>query len=163
MKKLIFVTVALVLSVLMYATSNWFEEQTLVVRSINTQHLQEIERLKKIARINKWLKDSITPFLESLPKDANASDITLVKFFDRHANKFHFTVEDYIYREPYSHNLDVTFSVLRDDKKDLRDLMLLRYPTGYLQYDFFKLESRKVTGNIRIVQPLYGDANVSNR
>ena len=163
MKKLLIISAAFALSILMVAASNWFEEQTKVVESINRQHLHEIERLKKIAKINKWLRSTITPFIESLPKDANASDVTLVKFFDRYADRFDFRVKNYIYKDKYSHNLDVMFKIPRYDKKNLQELMLLRYPTGYLQYNTFELKEESVIGKLRIVQPLYGDFNVSNR
>jgi len=160
--KLVAISMGFVLSVLMIALVSWFETEEQKVEAINQQHLQEIKRLQKISKINKWLDKVVKPSLAKTPSDANRSDEPIVQFFDQYADEFHFQVQKYIYKDENTHNLNIEFELLRDEKKALEKLMTLKYKRGFLQFNHFKVRDEKVLGELQIVQPFYGDNNASH-
>jgi len=159
--KLIAISFGFIVSVLMFALSSWFEVEEMKVETINSQHLQEIKRLQKISKINKWLDKVVKPSLAKTPNDANSSDEPIVAFFDQYAPEFHFQVQKYIYVDENTHNLNIEFELLRDEKEALQKLMTLKYKRGFLQFNSFNVKDEKVRGELQIVQPFYGDTNAS--
>jgi len=161
MKKTLIITFFAVLSVLFYGLSIWFEQETYKVSKINKEHLTQIQRLKKIEKINKWLDKKIKPFIETLPKTQNMSDMQLVNFFDKHSTQLEFEVSKYIYKEDLTYKMDINFNVPRNDKKRLTYLMELKYKYGYLQFKTLKTFDKYVKGSLEIIQPIKSDINES--
>jgi hypothetical protein len=160
--KLIAISFAFTLSTLLFALTSWFEIEEQNLQTINHQHIQEIKKLQKISKINKWLNNVIRPSLEKMPNDANQSDEPIITFFDTYAKKFHFQLENYIYKDENTHNLTIKFELLRSEKETLLELMTLKYKKGFLQFNSFTLEDEKVRGKLRVIQPFYGDSNASH-
>ena len=160
--RLIAISFGFIMSVLMIALVSWFETEEQKVEAINQQHLQEIKRLQKISKINIWLDKVVKPSLAKTPSDANRSDEPIVAFFDQYAPEFHFQVQKYIYEDKNTHNLDIKFELLRDEKEALTKLMTLKYKRGFLQFNNFRVKDEKVLGELQIVQPFYGDINASH-
>lgn len=149
-------------SVLLYALGLWYETQQQKLETINKEHTRDIKTLREIRQINVWLEKDIEPFLRALPKDTSSSKNQLVLFFDRYSQLFDFKVEKYIYEDEFTQNLDIAFSVNRDNNKDLKKLMQLKYKTGYIEFKNFKVDDKKVTGILHLVQPMgNGDQNAS--
>lgn len=163
MIRIVAITLALSMSVLLAALVQWFQTEELNVENINTEHLHEIKRLQKISKINKWLDKVVAPSLAALPKNEERSDDSLVKFYDLHADAFHFKITKYIYNDPNTHNLNISFKVRRDEKNNLENLMKLKYPNGFLQFNSLKLKDDTVIGELQLVQPFYGEQNASQR
>jgi hypothetical protein len=161
MKKTLIITFFAVLSVLFYGLSIWFEQETYKVSKINKEHLVQIQRLKKIEKINKWLDKKIKPFIETLPKTQNMSDMQLVDFFDKHSTQLDFEVSRYIYKEDLTYKMDINFNVPRNDKQKLTYLMELKYKYGYLQFKTLKTFDKYVKGSLEIIQPIKSDINES--
>ncbi len=162
MSRIALASLLLTLSVLAYGLGEWFAEETRQIASINQKHLREIEKLKKIAHINKWLQKYVKPSLEHLPQSEENSDKALVAFFDRHAKTFHFTVERFLYTEQDTHNMDISFELMRNERKKLQNLVMLRYPKGFLDFTGFNIDKEKITGTLKVIQPYFKDANVSH-
>jgi len=156
-------TVGFVVAILMFALATWFEQEEIKVQSINRQHLQEIKKLRKISKINGWLDKVVKPSLSATPTDANASDEPIVNFFDEYANEFNFQVDKYIYNDENTHNLNIKFSISRNELEKLEDLMKLKYKKGFLQFNDFQLKEKLIKGELQIVQPFYGESNASNK
>lgn len=161
MIKIAAISLALVLSVLMLALTEWFDEQQNVVLQINREHRSEIQKLKKIKTINEWLDRIVKPSLDKVPVGIQDSDEGLVSFFDEHAEKFNFKVTKYIYKSEQTHNLDISFKIPRNDKERLSELLSLKRDIGFLQFKTFTLKDKDLVGKLRIIQPLYGDINAS--
>lgn len=163
MIKIVAISLALVLSVLMLALSNWFTQEEAIVSKINQEYKSEIQKLKKIKSINEWLDKIVKPELDKVPLDIENSDEDLVRFFDKNAENFNFKVNKYIYENEKTHNIDITFEILRNDKDRLTEILQLRRNIGFIQFKSFTLKDKKLTGELRIIQPLYGDINASHR
>jgi len=161
MIKIVAISLALIFSVLMVALSDWFEEQQLIVEKINREHRSEIQKLKKIKKVNAWLNKVVKPSLDNAPKNVQGSDDGLVEFFDKYASEFDFQVKRYIYEDKGTHNIDISFETPRDDKEKLNKLVLLKREKGFLQFTTFKLQDKKIVGELRIIQPFYGENNES--
>ncbi len=162
MTRIAIITIAFVLSTLLIAVSQWFENETQKVVSINNEHLAEIKRLKKISQINEWLDTVVRPSLESLPKNETLSENSLVVFYDRYAKEMNFKVSKYIYNDTNSHNLDILFEVRRSEKDTLKKLMTLRYESGFLRFKNFEQKADVLNGTLQLVQPFYGEENASH-
>jgi len=154
MKKIAIISVVFVSAILFYILSLWYEGQEKELISINQEYIKDIRTLREIRQINKWLKENIEPFLLSLPKNTSSSNDKLVLFFDHYSKLFNFKVEKYIYEEESTQNLDIAFSLNRDDKKDLQKLMQLKYKSGYIEFKNFKIDDKKITGTLKLVQPV---------
>lgn len=163
MIKIVAISLALVLSVLMLALSNWFTQEEAIVSKINQEYKSEIQKLKKIKSINEWLDKIVKPELDKVPLDIENSDEDLVRFFDKNAENFNFKVNKYIYENEKTHNIDITFEILRNDKDRLTEILQLKRNIGFIQFKSFTLKDKKLTGELRIIQPLYGDINASHR
>ena len=163
MIRIAIITVGFVLSVLMFAAMQWFEVEETNVENINKEHLSEIERLKKISQINKWLNRVVKPSLEALPSSETLSENSLVQFYDTYSKELNFKVARYIYNEENSHNLDIDFKITRNKKSALQKLMNLKYQSGFLKFDRFELKQDTVNGRLQLVQPFYGETNASHR
>jgi len=161
MIKLVAITLAFMLSILMLALSDWFIEQEQIVEKINKEHRSEIQKLKKIKKVNEWLNKVVKPSLDNVPKGVEDSDDGLVNFFDKHAKSFKFQVKKYIYKNEDTHNIDIAFEVPRNDKKRINDLVLLNREKGFLQFTNFSLQDKRILGELRVIQPFYGDSNES--
>ena len=161
--KIAIATFGFVVAILMFALASWFEIEEIKVKSINRQHLQEIKKLRKISKINSWLDKVVKPSLSATPTDANASDKPIVNFFDEYSYEFNFEVEKYIYNDENTHNLNIKFSISRNEQERLEDLMKLKYKKGFLQFNDFEVKDKLVKGELQIVQPFYGESNASNK
>ena len=162
--KIAIATFGFIFAILMFALASWFETEELQVQSINRQHLQEIRKLRKISKINSWLDKVVKPSLSKTPTDANASDGPIVNFFDEYAYEFDFEVDKYIYDDENTHNLNIKFSISRDQQETLENLMKLKYQKGFLQFNNFEVKDKLIKGELKIVQPFYGEgeSNASN-
>jgi len=162
MKQTVITSVIFMSSVLFYALSLWYETEHEKLLLINKEHTRDIRTLREIREINKWLEKDIEPFLQALPKDTSSSNDQLVLFFDRYSQLFDFKVEKYIYEDEFTQNLDISFSITRENKKDLRKLMQLKYKGGYIEFKNFKITDKKITGILQLVQPMQKeDTNAS--
>lgn len=162
MLKIVAITLAFVLSVLMVSLSTWFKNESLKVEEINKVHKDDIYKLRRIAKINAWLDRVVKPSLEKVPTNLIATDENLVHFFDQYASTYNFTVSRYIYKDKNSRNLAIQFHISRNAKKELKDLMTLKYNKGFLKFNSFDLQDKNIMGNIEVVQPFYGDLNASS-
>ena len=161
MKKTIIISIIFVSSILLYSLGQWYETQEQKLKVINKEHIRNIKTLREIREINVWLKKDIEPFLQALPKDTSSSKNQLILFFDRYSQLFDFKVEKYIYEDKFTQNLDISFAVNRDNN-DLKKLMQLQYKTGYIEFKNFKVDDKKVTGILHLIQPMgNGDQNAS--
>lgn len=161
MIKIVAITLSFVLSVLMLSLTTWFENESLKIQEINKQHKQEIQKLREIAKINLWLDKVVKPSLEKVPTNIASTDDSLVNFFDEYSQAYNFRVSKYIYKDENSRNLDIKFNILRNAKKELKNLMTLKYNKGFLRFNNFDLKDKKIMGEIEVVQPFYGDMNAS--
>ena len=159
--KLIAISFGFIFSVLFLALSEWFIQEETKVEQINKQHLEDIQRLKKISKINKWLEAVVKPSLDALPTDIKSSDASLVDFFDTYSHQFNFKVDKYIYKDVNTYNLNIGFIVPRNNKDILESLMKLKYKKGFLRFSNFQLDENKIKGEIQVVQPFYKDTNAS--
>jgi len=145
----------------MYTVGLWYETEQQKLEVINKEHTRDIRTLREIRQINVWLAKEIEPFLQTLPKNTSSSKNQLVLFFDRYSQLFDFKVEKYIYKDDLTQNLDISFTVNRDNK-DLQKLMQLQYKTGYIEFKNFKVDEKKITGILHLVQPMVnGEQNAS--
>ena len=161
MIKIIAISFALIFSVLMVALADWFVDQEQIVQKINREHKSEIQKLKKIKKVNEWLNKIVKPSLDNVPKSLQDSDDGLINFFDRHATAFNFQVKKYIYATKDTHNIDISFEIDRNQKDRLNELVLLKRKKGFLQFTQFTIDEKKVKGELRAIQPIYGESNES--
>jgi hypothetical protein len=155
MKKIILATLLGVCSILLFSLNGWFRSEITVLQNINQKHIQEMRRLHKIEKINRWLDAVVKPSLQNLPKDAQENDANLVQFFDLYAEDFHFVVEKYLYDDKNSHNLDINFEIPREEKETLLELMKLHFPNGFLRFKSFQILGTKIKGTLQLIQPNY--------
>lgn len=161
MKKAVIISIVFMCSVLFYTLGLWYETQQQKLEVINKEHTRNIRTLREIRQINLWLEKDIEPFLQVLPKNTSSSKNQLVLFFDQYSQLFDFKVEKYIYKDGFTQNLDISFTVNRDNK-DLKKLIQLKYKTGYIEFKNFKVDDKKITGILHLVQPMVnGDQNAS--
>jgi len=163
MKRTLIATLSFVVTMLLVALVNWFEIESNNIDKINKKHLSEIERLNKIAKINTWLDTVIQPHIASLPTNKELADQNLVKYFDLYSKNLHFRVSHYIYGEENLRNLDIEFTVDRDQKKSILQLMQLQYTQGFLQFNNFEINKGKIKGELHLIQPFYGENNASDQ
>ncbi len=162
MKRIIIATISFVLTMLLLALINWFEIESGNIDKINKKHLSEIERLNKIAKINTWLDTVIQPHIASLPTNKELADHNLVKYFDLYSKNLHFRVSHYIYGEDNLRNLDIEFTLQREQKKHVLQLMQLQYAQGFLQFNTLEVNKEKIKGELHLIQPFYGENNASH-
>lgn len=161
MIKIYIISFFLVSSVLLVALSDWFVVEGKKVDAITQEHLNDIRRLKKIAKINKWMDEVVKPSLERLKDDVESTDNDLVNFFDAYSEEFNFKVSKYIYADLHTQNLDIGFEVQRDSIDKLKDLTLLKHKTGFLHFNTFRVDTTSLKGELKVIQPYYGDRNAS--
>lgn len=161
MIKIVAITLSFVLSVLMLSLTTWFENESLKVQEINKQHQHEIKKLRQIAKINSWLDRVVKPSLAKVPTNLASTDDSLVDFFDQYSQTYNFRVSKYIHKDENSRNLDIKFNISRNAKRELKNLMTLKYNKGFLRFNYFELKDKKIMGEIEVVQPFYGDMNAS--
>jgi hypothetical protein len=157
MVKMFIISFFLISSVLFFAVTNWFENEQIKVNKITKKHLNDIRRLRKIAKINQWMDKIVKPSLDRLKSDVESTDNDLVDFYDKYSQQFNFRVSKYIYTDVNTQNLDIKFSILRDDISILKELTSLKHKSGFLHFNSFDIDDKSIKGELQIVQPYYGD------
>jgi len=163
MMRIFLITVLFALSVILYGVSEWFKVESSQIASINKRHQNEIEKLKKIAKINMWLEHHTKSYFQQLPQTSESGDKELVTFYDKYATEFNFKINRFIYSgEGTTHNLDLSFFLERSLKKEIEELVVLHYRKGFLKFSRFEVTKDKISGTLKIVQPYFQkDINVS--
>lgn len=164
MIKIIIISFLMILAVLFSSLSAWYLKQDQKLQAINNEHLSEIRKVRKMKEINFWLESKVDPFLSSLPQDTVSSEKNIVIFYDKYSNQFSFKISQYLYADELTQNIDIQFSCAKANKKLLTNLMLLKYPTGYIQFKELKTFGKNVQGVLQVVQPVSnkGDDNASH-
>ena len=161
MIKLIAITFSLTLSFLMLASISWFEKEQLKVESINKEHLVQIEKLRKIGKINTWLDNVVKPLLISLPKTQKEAESNLISYFDTHQQNYTLSVKQFIHKDDVAIYLLNDFSLDRSKLNILESFTNVHYPYGFLQFQEFSLNKKNLQGTLLLIQPFYGEDNVS--
>ncbi len=158
MIKIFTITLSTVLMVLMLASISWFEQEQEKVETINKKHREDIRKLKKIAQINAWL-DSIR--FKTLSESENEAEYHLVSYFDDNAKTYDFQVNRYIYKDNTAKNLDISYTIDRNNSKNLDALMSIHYKNGFLQFKKLEMDQKGIKGEIQLIQPYNGENNAS--
>ena len=150
------------LSILMIEASVWFETQEAKIKQINQKHLSDIKKLQKIGKINAWLDKVVKPLLIQLPQTKEQVNINLVKYFDTKHDTYHFSINKYLHKDNVATYLLNDFSIPRSDRRSLETFINIHYPQGFLQFQEFHIDKKKIYGKLLLIQPFYGENNVSH-
>ena len=155
------ITLSIVLVVLMLGSISWFEQEQEKIETINKKHIDDIEKLKKITQINAWLDGIVRSKLKVLSEKEDEAEHHLVSYFDNNVEKYKFKVNRYMYNNNNAKNLDISYSVDRNDTGKLNTLMSILYKDGFLQFKKFGMNDKNIKGEIQLIQPYNGDNNAS--
>ena len=161
MIKILTITLTIVLSVLMIASISWFELEQEKVDAINKKHVEDIQKLKKISQINIWLENIVKSKIQTLSAREDEVVSNLVRYFDDNAKAYNFQVNRYMYNDNNTKNIDIKYSVDRNETRHLNGLMSISYDDGFLQFKKFEMDQKHIRGEIQLIQPYNGDNNAS--
>ncbi len=153
MLKITLIFVNMAISVLLLSLISWFEVKEAEIRSINSKHKRDIQKLKKIPSLNAAIEKYVRPALKIQPKNAQEADLKLIRFFDEYAKKYDFKVDKYMYSDDIAHYLDITYSLQRSEKKNLNNFMKTFFKSGFIQFKEFQAKGETLDGKIQLVQP----------
>lgn len=155
------ITLTIVLMVLMIDSISWFEYEQEKIETINKKHIEDIEKLKKIKQINVWLDSIVKSKLKILSESEDEAEYHLVSYFDDNAEVYNFKVNRYMYSDNDTKNLNISYSVDRDNTAHLNTLISLLYKDGFLQFKKLEMDKNNIKGEIQLIQPYNGDNNAS--
>ncbi|MCW8822289.1 MAG: hypothetical protein OQK45_08670 [Sulfurovum sp.] len=155
------IILSVVLVVLMIDSISWFEQEQEKIETINKKHIEDIEKLKKIKQINVWLDSIVKSKLKILSESEDEAEYHLVNYFDDNTEVYNFQVNRYMYNDNDAKNLNITYSVDRDNTSKLNTLMSILYKDGFLQFRKFEMNKKNIKGEIQLIQPYNGDNNAS--
>lgn len=161
--KLIASALALMLSLFMVASIEWFNKERGIIEDINKKHQKEIRKLRKIKSINRWLDKVIKPLLNDVPNNPLVADTNLVTFFDHYAKSYNFTLTRYIYDDGDSKFINMSFEIDRNDLSTIETFLQLRYKSGFLSFNRFEVDEKKIAGELLLIQPYEGENNAFKR
>ena len=153
MLKIVLIFFNLASSVLLLSLISWFELKENEIRSVNSKHKRDIQKLKKIPSLNAAIEKYVRPALKIQPKSAEEADLKLIKFFDAYAQGYNFKVNRYVYSDNIAHYLDISYSLQRADMANLNDFMKSSFESGFIQFKEFKVAGEQLIGEIQLVQP----------
>ncbi len=153
MLKVTIIFLNLALSVLLLSLITWLEAKESEIKSINSKHKRDIQKLKKIPSLNASIKKYVSPALKIQPKSAEGADLKLIRFFDAYSEEYDFKIDKYTYSDDIAHYLDIAYSIPRSDKKVLNDFMKTPFKSGFIQFKEFKLKGTTLSGEMQLVQP----------
>ncbi len=159
MIKIIIICINFFISILLVSLISWFETKKDEINFINSKHLRDIEKLKKIPYINQVIEKNLRPTLKVLPKTSEEADLKLIKFFDKHSDKYNFSVDKYIYHDHVAHYLEIKYSIDRDEHKALYNFMHLKFLGGFIKFHKFDVKKSTFTGQILLIQPYSEEDN----
>jgi len=157
MKKVILIGLNVMLVVFLYFLTIWYQEEDIKIRQINKTYTEDIQKLKKLAKINKWINANVKQNFTRFPNSSQDADLQLIAFFDTYAKKYSFQVEKFIYKDKYAHFLDVKYSLPRDNYKNLVQFMQQKYKGGYKMLQNFNLDKDTLNGELILIKPYLSD------
>ncbi|MFA6138210.1 MAG: hypothetical protein WC667_09000 [Sulfurimonas sp.] len=162
MIKIIIISINFALSILLIASISWFELEHLKIEKINKKRLEDIEKLTKISQINLWLESiNKSMYYKMIEKDSDRADDNLIKFYDKHVEKYHLLIKQFIHEDDSSKNINMLYSVNRANLQDMYGLIGLEYDDGFLHFCELKMDKMAITGEIQLIQLYNGENNVS--
>ena len=123
MKKSLISAILLFLGVMFIILTNVFEDEQKRVESINKEHLQNIQKIAEIERINDYIEKSIKPILKEKHNSAQEGVKNLALFFDINSQKFNLAIDKYIYDSEISKNMTLSYKIMRQDKDKIDSLL----------------------------------------
>lgn len=153
MLKIVFIFVNLAISVLLLSLISWFEVKEDEIKSINSKHKRDIQKLKKIPALNASIEKYVRPALKIQPKSPQEADLKLIQFFDAYMQEYDFVVNKYVYHDNIAHYLEIDYTLLRSDRKNLNDFMKTSFKSGFIQFKEFEVKGTTLHGTIQLVQP----------
>lgn len=161
MKKSLISAILLFLGVMLIIFSNIFEKEQKRVESINKEHLQNIQKIAEIERINDYIEKSIKPILSQKHHSVEEGIENLALFFDANSQKFGLSIDKYIYDTEISKNMTLSYKIMRQDKDKIDSLLRANYKSGFLDLSEFKMDKNSLIGKMELIQPYKKDMNVS--
>lgn len=159
MIKLIAITLSLILSVLIFSLSSWFEQEEIKIESMNKKHLQDIEKIKKIDQLNSWLDTKVEARLKVVPNSVDEVDKHFIKYFDKNSKRYNFLIKKYIYKDENVKKFDISYKINRNSKEDLINFMHLNYKDGFLEFKSYKLDKESLVGELQLIEFYKEDHN----
>ncbi len=163
MRKIVIATIFISLSVIMVASTFWFENDMQRIENINKIHIRDIKKLQEVSHINKWIESHVVPIYRNIPKDSQKAQDLLVDFFDEYSQDLNLRIVKFIYKDNRSYNMDISFSVKKDDTHKLQELLHLKYKTGFIEFTKLRDEGEKIVGDFKLIQPYFGSKNALNK
>ncbi|MDO8453567.1 MAG: hypothetical protein Q7S59_03230 [Sulfurimonas sp.] len=161
MIKIIIISINFVLAILLMASISWFEQEHLKIEKINKKRLEDIEKLKKISQINLWIESvNQSMYYKMIEKDADKADDNLIKFYDGHVENYNLVIKRFIHEDESSKNMNMLYSVNRNNFKDVVGLIGLECDGGFLHFCELKMDKTTITGEIQMIHLYHGGNNV---
>jgi len=151
--KIAFTIVNLLFIATAYFGFVWFDKSIYNLEKGNEKYIRNIRKAKKIQKIDRWLRESVSLNLKKIPTNSDDAEASLINFFDKHSKEFNFRVKRFIYSDKMAKHLDVEFKLQRDDKERLSKFLHLKYSGGYIVIKNFDVK-KDIAGYLDIVQPM---------
>jgi len=157
--KIIIISINFALSMVLIASISWFEQENLKIENINKKQSEDILKLKKIGEINLWLDSIDKSMYKVIEKDSDRADENLLKFYGTHEKNYNLVIKRFIYEDSISKNMNMLYSVNRENLKDISGLVSLDYDSGFVQFRELNINKTTITGEIQLIQLYNGEYN----
>ncbi len=154
MFRIIIVTINVIIIISLYFLNIWYGNESIKISKINEKYIRDIRRLKKIIKIDKWLKENIKKDIATLPIDNNAANRDLIRFFDMYAKEYNFKISNFIYKNNRAFFLKIEFKIPRKDIDKLENFVKLRYKDGLKTFSKFSIIRNFIKGELILIQPI---------
>ncbi len=153
MKKIILISANIILVIFLYFLNIWYEDEDVKIRQINKSYTENIRKLDKLAKINRWISENVKQNFIPFPDSAQNADLKLISFFDTYATKYSFQVQKFIYKDKYAHFLNIKYTLPRSNYTKLVQFMKQKYKSGYKMLQSFNVDKDTLQGELIIIQP----------
>ncbi|MCX6076477.1 MAG: hypothetical protein NTW78_06260 [Campylobacterales bacterium] len=162
MIKIVIISINFALAILLIASISWFEKEHLNIEKINKKRLEDIEKLTKISQINLWIESiNKSMYYKMIEKDSDKADDNLIKFYDEHVENYHLLIKKFIHEDESSKNMNMLYSVNRNNFKDVAGLIGLECDDGFLHFCELKMDKTTIKGEIQMIHLYHGEGNAS--